>query len=590
MIKRLQRQLAERDDEGIAMVFVILAMVVVSMFVVGGLAYAVESQNGARHDQDYNAALAAAQAGVEDYISHLNRNDNYGRLNPFNDCANAAMKGPKAPTPNTCGWSAATPATWQRVTDATIVGNPEFHYDVDGSQLDAQGTINVRSTGRANGVVRSLEVAVSRGGSTQFLYYTDHEDADPANQFVYPGGMPANCGAYWWGTSADYPSQPARNGNNGGCTEITFVGGDVLDGAVHTNDTPLYTPVGATYPEFKQGVETADPACKLAVKTDATTWKNCDRFRSSANYDGIAPRYADPLLLPDNSGAFGGFPGCQYTGPTRIIFNTDGTMNVWSSQSTTTPACGGTAPWNTKVAVPLDQVIYVKAQSSGIHRCKSGEIDGTLPLGTFANDNTVSSYTYDDGMLLSEQNCGEGNVYVQGTLKGRVTLAAQNSVVVTGDLRLAGTLNGPDLLGLVAANSVEVYHPILSTYVCSQKKNGQCIGTYVDQGDNSEVAGWPVRTGASATDIEIDASIQTLGHSFLVQNYDKGTPQGKLTVRGSIAQKWRGIVGRGNPPATGYLKDYHYDLRLKYSAPPYFPQFVKAVWAARHSGEVPAQY
>jgi len=577
------------DEDGFAMVFVILSMVVVTLFVVTGLAYAVGSTKSSRRDQDYNAALGAAQAGVDDYISHLNRNDNYGRLSPFNDCANKALPGPKAPSPNTCGWNASTAAGWQRVATAAVVGNPEFHYDVDASQLDSTGSINVRSTGRANGVVRSLEVAVSRGGSTQFLYYTDHEDGDPANAFIYPGGMPANCGAYWWGSSKDYPSQGARQSNDGGCVEITFIGGDVLEGAVHTNDTPLYSPVGGVYPSFKQGVETADPACKASVQSNSATWKYCDRYQTSASYNGVGPKQKDPLYLPDNSGAFSGYPGCQYVGPTRILLNSDGTMKVWSKQSTATAACGGISPMGVTVNVPNDQVVYVASQSSGIHRCLSGEIDGTLPLGTYTGNTNQTQYTYDDSMLLSEQYCGQGNLYVQGTLKGHLTLAAQNSVVATGDLKLAGGVNGSDLLGVVAGNSVEVFHPIMSTYTCSSYSSGRCTGTYVDQGDNTEPAGWPVRIGHS-TDIELDASIQTLAHSFLVQNYDKGTPQGKLTVRGSIAQEWRGIVGRGNPPSTGYLKDYHYDLRLKYSSPPYFPQFINAVWASRHSGEIPAQY
>jgi hypothetical protein len=243
---------------------------------------------------------------------------------------------------------------------------------------------------------------------------------------------------------------------------------------------------------------------------------------------------------------------------------------------------------NVKVNVPNDQVIYVKSAAS-THICKGGEIDGTLPLGTYDASNTQNSYTQDIGMQPQDQHCGEGNAYVQGTLKGRVTVASQNSTVVTGDLRLAGTMNGSDLLGLVAANSVEVFHPVLYTYTCTGFKNGVCKG-YTESNSGSEVSGWPVRSAGSTSGIEIDASIQTLAHSFLVQNYNEGSPQGKLTVRGSIAQEWRGIVGQGSGPSTGYLKDYHYDLRLKYSSPPYFPQFINSVWSARHTGEIPPQY
>jgi hypothetical protein len=84
------------------------------------------------------------------------------------------------------------------------------------------------------------------------------------------------------------------------------------------------------------------------------------------------------------------------------------------------------------------------------------------------------------------------------------------------------------------------------------------------------------------------ASIQTLQHSFWVQSYNRGADLGKLSVRGSIAQKWRGAVGTAG--GTGYQKDYSYDARLKFSSPPYFPQWTNAVWSAKTTGELKAQY
>ena len=48
-----------------------------------------------------------------------------------------------------------------------------------------------------------------------------------------------------------------------------------------------------------------------------------------------------------------------------------------------------------------------------------------------------------------------------------MTLATSNSITVTGDLVLANGLAGTDMLGLVAANSVEVFHPSVDTYACT---------------------------------------------------------------------------------------------------------------------------
>ena len=45
--------------------------------------------------------------------------------------------------------------------------------------------------------------------------------------------------------------------------------------------------------------------------------------------------------------------------------------------------------------------------------------------------------------------------------------------------------------------------------------------------------------------IEIDAAILALDHSFIVDNWDCGL-LGALTVKGAIAQKFRGPVGTYN--------------------------------------------
>jgi Tfp pilus assembly protein PilX len=712
----LSRVHSRARDDGMAMVLVIVSMTVLTLVASTALSYALKTQRGARQNQDTNTALAAAQAGVEDYISHLNRNDDYGRTW---DCTNAAMEGPAA-VGNTCGWTSATKPKWLPVAGTK---DSEFHYDIDPSKIDQNGTIRVTSTGRSKGVTRTLDVAVGRGGSTDFLYYTTYEHADPANRMVYPSqpssswcsGVDAN-GAevkkiYWWS---------GRSQANANCSEIQFIDRDTLDGRVHVNDTPLIG--GAT--NFKQGLETSDPGCKQAVAGNASTYANCQRGSGTPVY-GVAPVWAGELYLQDNSSQFATFPGCQYTGPTRIVLNGDGTMNVWSKWSTgAIPECGGTAVTTSagarNVAVPDGKVVYVgSGPASAARQCTAGEIGDGLPL---AGDAT---------MTLNDQFCNMGNLYIEGTLKGRLSVAASNSVVITGDLLLKNGVDGSDMLGVVAGNSIQVFHPWVTTttgsgpcvswdwtksqsvglvtptlpagspspaagtrygwqegsfdnaqnpttwtpgqwvtkvtstqqygagtyggyggyggggygggnggysgswsssswqtkadtdrwipgtwqyvggqftwsagswgttsdqtkyYQGEQWVRGACNGYQYNTTTTGEAAGWPHRTGGRTSDIQIYASIQALQHSFFVQNYNKGTPQGNLSVWGSIAQKWRGIVGTtGNScnPVCGYYKDYRYDKRLKYSAPPYFPQWSGAQWGARYTGEVSARY
>lgn len=615
---RLAHRAGRAKDEGVALVLVVGTTMVIATLLVVGLAYAVSSTKSSRYDQDFTAAMTAAQSGVEDYISRLNRDDNYGRTV---DCSNDAMKTPVA-CGTAYGWAPVTPGD-------TSAKAAQFHYVVDTAQAYTLGTINVISTGRVNGIERTIEVAVAKAGSTDYVYYTDREDADPDNKVAYPSGAPSQaCGkngaalaAYWWSP-----------GGRSGCQEIQFTTNDVLDGRVFSNDSILS--VGG---RFLQSVESANPDCRDVVAGTRSTWSKCLRTGSSYTATGgsatfqVAPAYHTPYYLQDSSAAFASYPGCHYYGATRIIFHSNGTMDVWSPSSNFSTATiavappGGSAPncglksalasaaGATGVPVPSDMVIYADAApTSGTgavarSRINAGGIGGpsgsTLPLGTCtgaAPANGSSKCTVDANMLDSRKYSGEGNLYVQGVVKGRVTLAAAQSVVVTGDVLVAGGPNGSDLVGLVASNSVEVMHPWMQTFSAIQSGATYVWKTTPDSGGAEYTAAtWPQRiidpsrgSVYPTTGVQIAASIQALQHSFTVQRYSDGSSKGSLFVLGSIAQRWRGAVGTAGG-ATGYLKDYRYDVRLRYTAPPYWPHWTSAQWSLRYSGEVrndPAKY
>ncbi len=65
-------------------------------------------------------------------------------------------------------------------------------------------------------------------------------------------------------------------------------------------------------------------------------------------------------------------------------------------------------------------------------------------------------------------------------------------------------------------------------------------------------------------------------HSFIVDHYDCGNRLGTLQVNGAISQKYRGPVGIVGEH--GYSKDYNYDDRLRYLAPPKFLDPVESAW------------
>jgi hypothetical protein len=697
-MRRLLRVLrGNGDDAGFAMVTVLGIGTVMTALMLVSLAYAVQVAPQARRDQDWNAAFAAAQAGVDDYLARINANDNYRYTV---DCTNPALKGPKTDPANTCGWTTSTPPGWQNVK----AGDPakgSFHYEVS----MVSGAIRLTSTGKLRNAYRTIDVRVSRGGSTDFLYYTDFEDADPENVVVYPSGASADCGGtgtanakYWWQKATGYTGTLNPNSNTGhrdNCTEIAFAAGDKLDGKVHFNDTPGLN--GATtggigqQPTFLQGFETADPNCPV-VATTAVTRGQCYRYYPYSNgtaasgrpYFGSAAgaRYADKLDLPDNSAEFVNYPGCVFWGDTRIKFNNNGTMTVWNTLSNGQTIVNPVSPGGTNcgvassykptsasdprpasgqtIPVPTDMVIYVR-NTGAANPCIPGQIVNGASSGSSASDvipqgsGTIAGNVTDIGfndpdtytettrrtftktstgtvwsggtstMTPTKTNdghspkldCGQGNVYVEGTVKGRVTIAAENNVVVTSNIVLNSSAagsdpSGSDIIGLVAANSVQVYHPVQrsknnsltntsnrSNVSCNSGINGTptsapsgvtsvtCTWSDVDTyGNNYTDLPFTGQTNGSGTRW-IYASIQTLQHSFFVQSYSKGSDLGTLSVRGSIAQRYRGIVRSGTP---GFDKDYSYDLRLKTQSPPYFPQWLNASYTALTTGELKPAY
>ncbi|KQY25097.1 hypothetical protein ASD16_06560 [Cellulomonas sp. Root485] len=599
-----------QPDDGAGLVLVIGSMLILAMLAVTALTYSMSSQKFARYDQDYAAAMAAAQSGVEDFISRINRDDAYG-YTP--DCTNPAWKGSTGT--NHCGWTATTVPGWSPVVPGETGPKAAwFHYSVD-SSASASGQYKVVSTGRVNDVYRTVDVTVGKGGSTDYVYYTDFESADPANVQAYPtkpvkticGGLGNSLAKYWWqGRSTTSPA----------CNEIQFIGGDVLDGEVFTNDTILANANGSgVKPMFTKQVWTATPSCATPGASNSNWEDACLRAGSVANFNSVKPQYHKALYLPDSSAAFVDHPGCHYFGATRIIFSNDGYMRVWNAKSVnndtppvavplpggTTPDCGTVAQLNAttgfKTLVPTEMVVYVAPSTAVKRQCYAGEIGGesgsALPLGTFSASKAAGptsgsdKYKADANMLEATKYCNEGNLYAEGIVKGRVTLAAAQSIVVTGDLVLAGGANGPDMLGLVATNAVEIFHP----RVGDVKATSSTPRKWETETENdAEDSTWPKRykdpttnTFVPSDGLQITGSIQTLQHSFLVQKYDVGGSAGNLMVWGSIAQRWRGIVGRGS---NGYIKKYSYDPRLVYSAPPYFPKWANSKYSVRYSGEI----
>jgi hypothetical protein len=184
---------------------------------------------------------------------------------------------------------------------------------------------------------------------------------------------------------------------------------------------------------------------------------------------------------------------------------------------------------------------------------------------------------------ITRYGCRDGDAFVSGVLSGRLTIAAENDVIVVDDTTYQSFGSGTvtDMLGLVANGFVKVYHPIS----CDDDEifDDGVVRTCEDlEGSNLPDPRNP--PDGFFRDPTIHAAILALNHSFIVQHYNNGNQLGTLTVFGAIGQAWRGPVGLIGD--SGYVKSYNYDGRLQVEGPPSFIDPVQSPWRLRSFAEI----
>jgi len=553
MLRKILKTRLARGDEGIALVLVISIGLVLSILVIAGIAYAVGGIKYARTTQDTDASLAAAYAGIEEYQSRLAADPGYWRYgNPAADFTLSSGSSVSAPGAANPAFGSGVSQPWATVPGSSTSSPARFRYEVDNSKYAGSGVIRVRATGLVGTTTRTLVADLKQQGFLDFLYFTDYEIRDPIDSSL-------SCSAAYEWAVASRPN----------CETLQFARADTLEGPVHSNDTllicnstfngavttgnpdsPFYNSVaGCSAPRFNGG-----PAKKSAVIGMPST--NSELKRETRT---DVPEVAKV--------------GCLYTGPTTIQFLSNGRMTVrspWTKLTNTTgdPASGGSVPaacgtpgagglgsaGGQTVSVPSNSVIYVQnipaaagvpnsatsAQTGSGVTCKSP--GGTAVAGNGLGFPATNEEPPSTSTTNPSYGCRNGDVFVKGTLSGQVTVGAENYVYVTGDLKY----NDPrdDMMGLISQNAIYVWNPVTAS--------------------DTTVLG--------NTNRRIDAAILSVAHSFQVQNFRVGGARGTLTLNGAIAQVYRGAVAttRGNTLTSGYLKNYLYDKRFQFAAPPKF--------------------
>jgi hypothetical protein len=224
-----------------------------------------------------------------------------------------------------------------------------------------------------------------------------------------------------------------------------------------------------------------------------------------------------------------------------------------------------------------------------VENCRSGDASCTgssafNPLGQggndlFAPDDQASGWS-GPSATSNSGSATNGDVLVEGTEAGPLTIAAQNDVVITGNLCYANWLTSgacdttppttgatSDVLGLIAYNYVVVNHPMQSQGRGNNYQNdSNCTSNLATFGSTTSNSG----LSCDLDNPVIDAAILALNNQYFVSNWDNGNLLGNINVNGSISEDWRGPVGTfgGGGGSTGYSKQYTYDQRLEYLSPP----------------------
>ncbi len=558
----LLRSRIGRSEHGFALIIVIAIGAVLMILATVAVTASISGTMKARQDQAASAALSAAYAGVEEYQSRLSNDSFYVQFgNPAADFTGASSVVLPTGTQENPAFGIGTGGTWADVAGSG--GTAQFRYEVNTEDYLDTGVIRVRSTGLVNGVTRSVIADLRQTGFIDFLYFTDYEIQDPEIS-----GESASCVKYEWA------------GRSTSCDRIRFAPNDVINGPLHSNDT-LYI----CESNFNGKVTTSN-----SIDQGGGRLYDIPSGCGTANFNSGGLAYANSVGMPATNSQMkrevrsdlttSGVPkpGCLYTGPTEIAFHGNGTMTVWSpwtkkTQITGDPATGGSTPAacgsisnlrsgsGATITVPDRNLVYVQnvptvssdpnywgRYESGRPSCSSGG----NPLGYPISSEDASSSAY---------GCKNGDVFVQGTMSGQLTIAAENYVYIVGDIIYKN--DSTDILGLVGNNAVWVWNP-MNRY-----------GNKLLSGSNRE----------------IEAAIISVLHTFQVQNYRDTGNRGTLTVKGAIAQKFRGPVGTvysNGSIANGYAKDYNYDPRFRYTAPPKFLSPVTTTYGVTTWMDTPA--
>ncbi len=545
------------DERGIALVVAILITIVVSAIVAG--AYVLGGTTGVigRYNERLSTLEAVAEAGIEEARSAVNGDKTLYPDSSFNTLENAVPVVDATGTP--------IPSV-RRTTYVGPTGITTGQYGVFGS------IVSIAEDDFGNRVVRRGEV--NQESFAKYAYFTTIE------------------------------------GN------IWFASGDQIWGPVHSNDRIRIYSTGAT---FHDDVTTGEDIYQPWFGTfnqGYTEWAPTIPMPSTADLNKLKVQ-----ALSGNTSFVGNTSGGHGEGTTRIEFiaidlNADGDstdanegfIRVYQQLSDPNWVSGEVEDYGSDYmeeakncgdwaggtwlaandhpgAAPHDHSWLASATSAG-RRCYLGgadEIWGGFVAGPDAMGGNWlpwpgaispllaaradSAYLFPITRALNPNFKGvifvEGKVVLSGVLRGRVTVAATDDIIIGDDIRYAtdpGLGTCQDMLGMFSGDDVVIAdNPLNAPW--------------------RPESGWNHRTYDETTGEFIHGVVLALD-IFTAENYNSGSNndqfcqgnqagRGCIFLTGGIIQNKRGAVGLTS--GYGYVKRYSYDRCVLADPPPYFP-------------------
>jgi hypothetical protein len=344
---------------------------------------------------------------------------------------------------------------------------------------------------------------------------------------------------------------------------------------------------------FRVYMDTASAQPGYATAADPATTNqeiNCgdvhvvgtDTTFFTAAYHGLTTPYTNATFAPALTAAPGPIGGTgahsstRSTSATQSLYPTsahcylggDEHLNVdtlgarrWNSFNPGTDAYGRKDPfgyWVKFTDTPDTTVI------AALKRPASKAVDTTLAARTLE-----AKYLWPLSRAFNVNSKGviyvNGKVVLSGVVRGKVTVAASDNVIIADDIKYAISPGAvqcltSDMLGVTTPGYIYMADNVLNT--------PQAWGS-----------GGAYKTYAATSDEFVQGVLLTL-NSFTVENYDTGPTaeepcgataagRGCLYLTGGLIQGTRGAVGTTG--GTGYVKRYSYDKCAFQTPPPYFP-------------------